>query len=157
MGKTKIVILDEQQKADLEKGWRESGNHTFRQRCQLILLKAESRDSSEVGAIVKMCEMTVNNWVNRYKNAGIEGLKTKPGRGRKPILDKVQDQESILKFVKENRQRVATAQAEWEAENADKKVNRETFRRFLKALAAGTNEFAADAKGNPMQNSINSK
>ena len=157
MGRVNTPNLSETARKELENGHKTGKTHAYRRRCQLILLKAESRDSSEVGAIVKMCEMTVNNWVNRYKNAGIEGLKTKPGRGRKPILDKVQDQESILKFVKENRQRVATAQAEWEAENADKKVNRETFRRFLKALAAGTNEFAADAKGNPMQNSINSK
>ena len=52
MGKTKIVILDEKQKAALEKGWRESDNHTFRQRCQLILLKSEGRISTDIAEIL---------------------------------------------------------------------------------------------------------
>jgi transposase len=84
--------------------------------------------------------MSVNTWVKRYKEEGIEGLKTKEGRGRKALINKEQDQAPILEAVKANRQRVDIAKAEWEAQNANKTVSRDTFRRFLKALAANTSE-----------------
>ena len=47
--------------------------------------------------------------------------------------------DSILEVVKANRQRLQTAKAEWESENS-KSVSRDTFRRFLKALADDTKE-----------------
>jgi transposase len=153
MSRVNTPKLTEQGKKDLENGYRTDKSHAFRLRCQLILLKSESRDSKDVASIVKMCEMSVNNWVNRYKELGIEGLRTKPGRGRKPLLTKERDETPILEAVKANRQRVETAKAEWEAsQEGNKSVSRETFRRFLKALAGNTSEYAADAKANPTKN-----
>ena len=49
----------------------------------MILLKSEQRPSVEVVGILGSCEMTVNNWLKRYQSEGIEGLRTRPGRGRK--------------------------------------------------------------------------
>jgi transposase len=83
--------------------------------------------------------MSVNNWLVRYADEGIEGLKTKKGRGRKPLINKTTDEVSILALVKSNRQRLQTAKAEWEAESG-KSVSRDTLRRFLKALADDTSE-----------------
>ena len=140
MSRVNTPILDKAAQSALEKGYQEGKNHAFRKRCQVILLKSEGRDSKSVGSIVKMCAMSVNTWVKRYKEEGIEGLKTKEGRGRKALINKEQDQAPILEAVKANRQRVDMAKAEWEAQNADKKVSRDTFRRFLKALAANTSE-----------------
>ena len=140
MSRVNTPILDSAAKLALEKGYRAGKKHAFRKRCQVILLKAERRDSKSVGSIVKMCAMSVNTWVKRYKEEGIEGLKTKEGRGRKAILNKDQDQAPILEVVKANRQRVDIAKAEWESHNANKTVSRDTFRRFLKALAANTSE-----------------
>ena len=139
MSRVNTPLLDYPSQSALEKGHREGKNHAFRKRCQLILLKSEGRDSKSVGSIVKMCEMSVNNWVNRYKTEGIEGLITKPGRGRKATLNKADDGASILEVVKTNRQRVDIAKAEWESQQANKTVSRDTFRRFLKALADDTN------------------
>jgi transposase len=140
----------------LEKGHKNGKTHAFRKRCQVILLKSEGRTSKSVGSIVKMSNMSVDAWVRRYKVEGIEGLHTKPGRGRKPLLNKETDQESILAAVKSNRQRVDMAKAEWEAAQGGKTVSRDVFRRFLKALAEGTNEFGAGASENPMKHSIGS-
>ena len=139
MSRVNTPILDYPRQCALEKGHREGKSHAFRKRCQLILLKSEGRDSKSVGSIVKMCEMSVNNWVNRYKTESIEGLMTKPGRGRKATLTKEDDGASILEAVKTNRQRVDIAKAEWESQQANKTVSRDTFRRFLKALADATN------------------
>jgi transposase len=139
MSRVNTPFLDPSSRSLLEKGYREGKKHAFRKRCQVILLKAEGRDSKSVGSIVNMCAMSVNTWVKRYKAEGLSGLETKAGRGRKAVLNKEQDQAAILAAVKANRQRVDIAKAEWEAQNTDKVVSRDTFRRFLKALAANTN------------------
>lgn len=139
MGRVNTPILDQSAKNLLESGLKTGKKHAFRMRCHLILLKSEGRSSEEVASILKICEMSVNNWTNRYNSDGILGLETKAGRGRKPIIDKIQDESKILESIKSNRQRLQTAKAEWES-TTDKTVSSSTFRRFLKALADDTNE-----------------
>ena len=139
MGRIKVLDLTLEQQAELEKGFRMGKTHAFRKRCQLVLLKEEGRSSLEVAAIVKMCEMSVNNWLSRYASEGIVGLATKPGRGRKAKLNPLTDSETVLAAVKANRQRLLVAKAEFES-GGGSKVSRETLRRFLKALADDTGE-----------------
>lgn len=139
MGRVNTPVLDEKAQAELNKRFRTDKSHAVRSRCQLVLLKAEGRPSKEVADIVKMCEMSVNNWVNRYKAEGLNGLTTKPGRGRKPRIGSEQDQQMALTKVKQNRQRLATSKAEWEAQQG-KTVSRDTFRAFLKSWVDATNE-----------------
>ena len=86
--------------------------------------------SEQVANLTSMTYVSVNAWTRRYKEEGIEGLKTKPGRGRKAVLEVEVDQES----VKANRQRIQTAKAAWEQET-NKTVSLSTFKSFLKALA----------------------
>jgi transposase len=81
-----------------------------------------------------MSNITVNSWLNRYKSEGFAGLFTKPGRGRKPILSREEDESAILDAIKSNRQRMRTAKAEWEAKSG-KCVSDSTFKAFLKRLA----------------------
>ncbi len=86
MGKKKIVSLSAEQRAELERGHRTGKSHTFRQRCQMVLLKSGQRTSTAVAGIVGCCEIVINNWVKRYESEGIKGLETRAGRGRPPIL-----------------------------------------------------------------------
>ena len=86
MGKTKIITLTAEQRAELEHGYRHGKTHGFRWRCQVILLKSEKRTSLEITEILGGCEMTINNWLKRYQKDGIRGLEVAPGRGRKSIL-----------------------------------------------------------------------
>ena len=125
---------------ELTNGLKNGKCHAFRSRCQAILLKADGRTSKEVGSIVGMCNVSVNSWLKRYNSEGVQGLDTRPGRGRKPLIFKEEDQEAILEAVKANRQRISMAKAEWEAQRGEGEtvVGRETFRHFLKALAADT-------------------
>ncbi len=142
MGRTNKPTLSEEQWIELTNGLKNGKSHAFRSRCQAILLKADGRTSKEVGSIVGMCNVSVNSWLKRYNSEGVQGLGTRPGRGRKPLLSKEKDQEAILDAVKANRQRISMAKAEWEAQRGegDTTVGRETFRHFLKALAADTSE-----------------
>ena len=79
-------------------------------------------------------DVSVNAWTNRYKEEGIDGLQTKPGRERKALLAVEADKESVLQTIKANRQRTQTAKAEWEQET-NKSVSLSTFKAFFKVLA----------------------
>ena len=138
MGRVNTPLLSAAAKVALEEGLRTGKAHCFRMRCQVILLKATGRGSKEVGEITAMDYQSVNGWVKRYKADGLAGLQTKPGRGRKPLLCPEVDQESVVAVVKEHRQRIQTAKAEWEQESK-KSVSLSTFKSFLKVLAADIN------------------
>ena len=50
--------------------------------------------------------VVVDNWVKRYEAGGINGLQTRPGRGRKAILH-TQDLAVVTEAVKKSRQRIS--------------------------------------------------
>lgn len=139
MGKIKVIKLDEKQKAELEKGYREGESHALRARCHLILLKSKGQTSREVAAVLGCCEMAVNNWVKRYLEEGIKGLETRPGRGGKPILKAETDLGRVREAVSRNRQRLSLARAELEIE-LGKNFSTKTLNRFVKKTIAATNE-----------------
>jgi transposase len=139
MGKIRVVELTQEQRGELESGYRLGKGHAFRKRCQLVLLKSQARSSQEVAEIVKMSQISVNSWLNRYQSEGIKGLITKPGRGRKPVLDATRDTEKVRKAVQQERQRLGKAKLLLEQELA-KEFSLKTLKRFLKKLSAGTGE-----------------
>ena len=138
MAKIKMVELTSAQHIALEKGYREGSSHAFRMRCQLILLKSERRTSAEVAGILNCCEMVVNNWVQRFAAEGVEGLHTKPGRGRKPILDAEKDLPQVKAAVTANRQRISLAKAELETA-LGKAFSDKTLERYIKNMVAAIN------------------
>lgn len=133
MGRVNTPLLSESAKLALEHDFKISQVHCYRMRCQVILLKSTGRKSEEVGEITGMTYVSVNAWVKRYNDFGIDGLRTKAGQGRKRILSKETDKESILESVKAHRQRIQTAKAEWE-EKSGKSVSISTLKLFLKTL-----------------------
>ncbi|MCA0229173.1 MAG: helix-turn-helix domain-containing protein [Bacteroidetes bacterium] len=136
MGRVNKPLLSEEQRKELETNLKSSNNHAFRMRCQSILLKADGRKSKDVGQIVGMCHVSVNSWLGRYKTEGINGLVTKPGRGRKPSINKSEDESAIIAAVQANRQRISLAKAQWESQRSEGRqpVGKEAFRNFLKVL-----------------------
>jgi transposase len=138
MGRTNKPLLTVDGRIALQEGHKNGKQPVYRQRCQIILLKADGRSSADVGRIVGQCTMSVNNWVVRYKELGIAGLLTKTGRGRKPTLTIADDGESVRQAVIANRQQLEQAKLEFEAAS-NKEVSRATLRRFLKVLAVDIN------------------
>lgn len=135
MGKIKTIELSEGQRDELEKGYRHGKTHAVRERCQLILLKSEGRSSKQVAAIIKKDQNTVNTWVKRYHAVGIVGLSTKPGRGRKLLLDKEKDGDKVRVAIQAERQRISQAKVDLE-EQLGKRFSEKTLKRFLKNLTA---------------------
>jgi transposase len=140
MSRIKVITLTPEEQSSLESGFRNGHSAAFRQRCHIILLKSQRRSSLEVAGIVGCCEMVVNNWVVRYQEEGIAGLHTKPGRGRKAILDADTDLEQVREAVRGNRQRLRVAKADLE-EALGKSFSDKTLRRFLKGTLHAINAF----------------
>ncbi len=139
MGKIKVVKLTDEQRAELEKGYRNGKSHTFRQRCQMILLKSEKRTSIEVAEIMGCCEMVVNNWLTRYLEEGIDGLETRPGRGRPPILSQ-QNPEHLNKVKREIEKHPNSVKTVVAALSKDLALamHPETLKRFLKKMVTAS-------------------
>lgn len=136
----KIVLTDDQRNA-LEKGFKFGKVHGFRQRCQMILLKAQKKTSKDIGEQLGYCLVTVNHWVKRYQAEGIEGLHIKEGRGRHSILQAETDLPAVRLAVQANRQRLGLAQEALQ-EELGKQFCRNTLKRFLKKTVADTDEYS---------------
>jgi transposase len=136
--KSKELVLSEEAQKQLEQGYKTSDHHCFRHRCKMVLLKAQGYTSKQVATLLDTNEISVHNWLKRYAAEGIEGLQTRKGQGRKPILE--QAHLSIVRAaVQQERQRLSQAQQIIE-QHIGKKMSRETLTRFLKLITALTNE-----------------
>lgn len=144
MGKTKIILLTAEQRAALQKGYKTGKTHSFRQRCQMILLKsAEKRTSLEISRVLGCCEISVNNWIERFEAEGVKGLETRRGRGRKPKLS-MQNPAHVQKVQREiakNPQSVKTVVARL-SEDLDLQMHPDTLKRFLKKTTIASAEHA---------------
>lgn len=135
MGKTRTIDLSATERQELEEGYHSGSSSAFRKRCHVILLKSAGRTSADVGSIVGLHQVSVNTWLDRYQSFGIEGLKTKPGRGRKSILDIEKDRSIVEQAVKSDRQRLNQAKILIENQT-NKQFSKKTLQRFLKKLSA---------------------
>lgn len=135
---TKIELTDAERLA-LERGYKHGAVHGFRQRCQMILLKARKKTSKEIGEQLGCCLVSVNFWVRRYREEGIEGLHIRQGRGR-PALLRETDLPAVREAVAANRQRLSQAQAAL-AEQLGRRFSRNTLKRFLKKTVADSSEY----------------
>lgn len=145
MGRKLEIILSSTQRTELELHYRIGSSHIFRQRCRIILLKADGKYSKDICPIVGIkSQIQVNEWVKRYQSGyadyGIDILHNAEGQGRKPIFDKSNAvaSEYIKELVKNDRQRLSQTQ-EILARDMNTTFNIKTLKRFLKNLTASTN------------------
>jgi len=130
---TTRLELSEVQRQELERGYRQGEKHCFRMRCLAVLLKADGLSAAKVGERTEMEQHTASKWFNRYKKEGIKGLETRPGRGRKPIMN-CSDEETVRRAIEQDRQSVNKAREAWQ-QASGKEASESTFKRFLSALA----------------------
>ena len=55
-------------------------------RARVVLLRADGMSQEDVGRAVGLSTTSVNKWSQRFSRHGLEGLKDRPGRGRKPSI-----------------------------------------------------------------------
>ena len=133
IAKIKVIQLTDEQRLQLEEGFRQGKSHAYRMCCRTILLKAKGLTSKEVGVQTEQTHISVNSWVKRFETEGIKGLETRPGRGRKPIMDN-SDEDAVRIAIENDRQSVMKAKEAWQ-QASGKKASESTFRAFLSALA----------------------
>ena len=109
----KVLELSEVDRLKLEKGYHNGPTHSFRIRCKSILLKSEGKSAPKIAEMLEVTVPTVYAWIKRYEENGIKGLKTRPGQGRKPIMD-CSDEEAVRKAIEEDRQSVSKAREAWQ-------------------------------------------
>lgn len=135
--KSKTIVLSIESKRSLEHLYKTESNHSIRQRCKMVLLNSEGYTAKDITVILSSNMASVYNWLKRYNTDGIAGLRTKPGQGRKPLLE--EGHLSIVRAaVEQERQRLSQARQIIE-ENIGKKMSNETLTRFLKVITAVTN------------------
>jgi transposase len=82
-----VIEITPQEKATLR---RRSGSPTASQRdalrARIVLLRAEGHREEDVAAQTRVSINTVSLWSRRFAESGLEGLKDRKGRGRKPWL-----------------------------------------------------------------------
>lgn len=138
MGRIIKIGLNDNQRQELENGYRNGKSHSFRTNCHLVLLKSEGRKSTEIASFLGITEQKVNRWLWRYKADGLKGLEIRTGRGRPSILQTT-DTESVKSAVQKHRQRISQAKVELER-SLGKEFSQKTLERFLKNLTAAINE-----------------
>lgn len=136
--KIKQVLLSTEAKQCLEYLYKTDSNHSFRQRCKMVLLNSEGYTAKDIAVILSSNMASVYNWLNRYNTDGIAGLRSKSGQGRKPILEE-KHLSMVRAAVEQERQRLSQARQIIE-ENIGKKMSNETLTRFLKVITAVTSE-----------------
>ncbi len=128
----KVLELSEDDRLKLEKGYHQGPTHCFRIRCKSILMKSEGKSAPQIAEMLEVTVPTVYAWVKRYEENGIKGLETRPGQGRKPIMD-CSDEEAVRKAIEEDRQSVSKAREAWQNATG-KEASDITFKRFLETL-----------------------
>lgn len=121
----------------MESCHKTSSNHSLRQRCKIILLSNDLYGAKAIASILGTNIISVYNWQNRYREHGVDGLRTKAGQGRPPILEE-EHLAMVRAAVEQERQRLSQARQIIE-ENIGRKMSNETLTRFLKVITAVTN------------------
>ena len=136
--KITTLQLTDSEKHDLEIAYKTGDSHCYRTRCKAILLKSQGKSANEIASILDVSIPSVFNWIKRYGDEGINGLTTRTGRGRKPIIDS-SDEEIIRKAIEEDRQSVSKAREAWQNATG-KKASDATLKRFLSYLVQDISE-----------------
>jgi transposase len=113
MGKIKQLGLTEVQRGQLSKGIHNGTSHCLRMHCRAVLLKAEGLSCAQAGAQTYMSLVSVNACVKRFQSEGFTGQQTRPGRGRKPIMDSTYG-DAVRAAIEQDRQSVSKARASWQ-------------------------------------------
>lgn len=82
------IDLSAEQKAQLQAWTKNPPKPHLRARAWAILLVAGGKAAYQVAQDrrVRVHRITVAEWVARFQQEGIAGLKTRPGQGRKPAF-----------------------------------------------------------------------
>jgi hypothetical protein len=81
------VVLSAEERSQLELRLRSTTTSLgLARRCRAILEVADGLTLVHVARLVDLTEKHVRKWVQRFLKERLEGLRDRPGRGRKPVF-----------------------------------------------------------------------
>lgn len=89
MPKHRTLTLSQQQRQELTQQRDHAKEAYLRERCAAVLKVADGAKASHVAGFLLLKPHkpdTIYDWLDRYEQQGIEGLKIQEGRGRKPAF-----------------------------------------------------------------------
>lgn len=131
-----IKNLNGLEREALQEGQKNGSTYRFRNRCKAILLSSDGYSVNQIRELFEINRVnTIYDWYNRWEAEGIEGLKDKPGRGRKPKLENSNEAhvKLVKKLVKQESQNLNKVKVELE-NILGIKLSKKTLKRFLKNL-----------------------
>ena len=130
-----IENLTEEQKSSLKKGYTYGKSPLFRRKCHCILLSHSGKTVQELSSFFGISVHSIREWLKQWEKQGLEGLKLKPGRGRKPKL-KTTDAKHVqtVKVLIENEPKNLNRVSAQIAKELGIEVSKKTLSRFLKNL-----------------------
>lgn len=153
MSRKKVFIknLSDTEITMLEEGWKNGKSHAFRNRCQCILMSFKGYQVQQLSNMFSVQKNTIYIWLRSWKKAGIIGILTKPGQGRKPNL--CIDNKEHIKVVKKAAKNAAEKGTNMLNEviselDLKQDISEKTLRRFLKKKAMVTRGFVEKQKKN---------
>jgi transposase len=138
-----ITALTPEQKQALEEGYKKGKSHSFRNRCQAILLSHQGHSVQQLARVFQVRDLSIYKWMNRFEDGGVKGLQNQPGRGRKALL-KLENQfhvQVVEAQIEKQNQRVKLAKEQIEKQLGHS-LSESTLKRFLKKVATSGNASA---------------
>lgn len=142
--KKRYIVLTAEERQTLELGYKTGTSHVFRERCHYILLSGQGKTIQELCVIFGVLPNTVIAWFDRWEQAGLKGLETKPGQGRKPKIkiENIELVEQVKSKVKASPKQLDKVLAELQSDS-NLVMSRATLKRFLKKIVGDGSDFDA--------------
>lgn len=140
--KTYISNLTITEIAQLKEGKKHGKSDAFRIRCQAILLSNKGYTTTDISDVLSVSRSSVFTWFSAWKKQGFEGLKTKSGQGRKPLLsmDNKDHIRAVEKAVKKSHEKGVNLLAEVDAQlGLNEGLSMRMLRAFLKKTVTSGN------------------
>lgn len=140
-----IENMTEEQKSSLKKGYTYGRSPLFRRKCHCILLSHERKTVKELSSFFGISVHSIREWLKLWERQGIEGLKLKPGRGRKPKLksDEKKHVETVKTLIENEPKNLNRVRTQIE-DKLGIEVSKKTLKRFLKNLNTDGNDSVED-------------
>ena len=126
----RTIRLTEQEEKELQEVYKSSGYIIERRRSQCLLLSHRGKSINELAGIFGVTRLTITNWLDKWKEGGLEGIRLESGRGRRQKLAGI-GQEQLEAYV-EGHSRNLNAVLALLREKHAVEVSKKTLQRFLK-------------------------
>ena len=92
------IRLTEKEEKELKGLYERSRYILERKRSQCLLLSHAGESINELAGIFVVTRLTITNWLDIWEQSGLEGIRLKPGRGRKQKLSGI-GQEQLEAYI----------------------------------------------------------